>query len=85
MKYPISPVTFTPFGGTETTLTSIYMTVTYQIGMTEMPVPYSLLDSEDRAIVSDLTFISEAELDQWGTDNMYIVNLVADAAGVTVI
>lgn len=84
MKYPISPVTFTPFGGTETTLTSIYMTVTYQIGMTEMPVPYSLLDSEERAIVSDLTFIGETELAQWGEDDMYIVNLVAAAAGVTI-
>lgn len=85
MKYSITPVSYTPFGKPETTLTSIYMTVTYQIGMTEMPVPYSLLDSEDRAIVSDLATIDEAELDQWGEDNMYIVNLVAAQAGVTVI
>ena len=85
MRYSITPVIYTPFGGSETTLTSIYMVINYAVGSTSMNVPYNICDADDKPIVNGFTTISEAELDQWGTDNMYIVNLVAADAGVTIV
>ena len=85
MRYSITPITYTPFGGSETTLVSIYMVINYSVGTTSMNVPYNICDAEDRPLVNDFANIDEAELAQWGTDDMYIVNLVAAQAGVTVV
>lgn len=85
MRYSITPVDYTPFGEPQTTLTSIYMVINYAVGSTSMNVPYNICDADDKPIVNGFTTISEAELDQWGTDDMYIVNLVAADAGVTVV
>lgn len=67
------------------TLTSIFMTINYTVGMEEMTVPYNLCDDDTKSWYSAPAVISRAELDQWGTDDMYIVNLVAAQAGVTVV
>jgi len=85
MRYSIQPVTMTIPGEGTITLTSIYMTINYTVGMEEMTVPYNLCDDETKSWFSAPVVISQAELDQWGTDDMYIVNLVATAAGVTLV
>jgi hypothetical protein len=58
----------------------------YQVGM---PTPYStqyaILDEEQRVIVSDFCELTEAELADWGTDDMYIINIIAQKAGVTLV
>lgn len=82
--YNIQPISVSVPGFTGN-VTQMYCLVNYQIGMTEMTVPYALADDEQRAQWSGNVVITEAELDQWGTDNMYIINLVAQKAGVTLV
>ena len=83
MRYSITPVQMTIPGEGTVTLTSIFMTINYTVGMEEMPVPYNLCDAETKSYYSGLVDITRDQLDQWGTDDMYIVNLVAAEAGVT--
>jgi len=82
--YPIQPVAIS-VPGFSGSVTSMYCLIQYQVGMTEMAVPYALADNTLRAQWQGTVVINEAELDQWGTDNMYIVNLVAQKAGVTLV
>ena len=84
-QYPIQP---TPFvvPNINTTLDAIFMVINYQVGMTQMYVPYNLLETGTGASMFNGTaLITEAELAQWGEDDMYIVNLVAAQAGVTIV
>jgi hypothetical protein len=85
MHYSIEPIDMNVPGQSPVTLTSIFMTINYTVGMTEMTVPYNLCDDETKSWYSAPAVISEAELAQWGTDNMYIVNLVAAQAGVVLV
>jgi len=85
MNYSIQPIQTTIPGEGTVTLTSIFMTIAYTVGSTEMYVPYSLLDANGKAWFSFQAVITEAEIDNWGTDDMYIVNLVAQQAGVTLV
>jgi len=83
--YDIQPTTMTIPGEGTITLTQIFMQINYQVGMEEMTVPYNLCDAETKSWYSAPVVIDQAQLDQWGTDDMYIVNLVATAAGVTLV
>jgi hypothetical protein len=83
-QYPIQDYTIT-VGSTVYTATQIYMSINYIVGNPQMPVPYRLLDSSSQILWAGNALITEAELDNWGTDNMYIVNLVCQQAGVTLI
>lgn len=82
--YPIVDFPIT-VGTTTYTAALIYCPINYSVGMTEMQVPYTLLSAEGLAYWGGLATINEAELDNWGTDNMYIVNLVCQQAGVTLV
>ena len=85
MHYSIQPVQMTIPGEGTITLTSIFMAINYQVGMTEMTVPYNLCDAETKSWYSAPVFITEQQLADWGTDDMYSVNLVAQQAGVTLV
>lgn len=85
MNYSIQPVQTTIPGEGTVSLTSIYMAINYTVGSTEMYVPYNLVDTNGKAWFSFQAVITETELDSWGTDDMYIVNLVAQKAGVTLV
>lgn len=82
--YNIQPVQISGLGTTYTA-TKIMMAVNYTIGMTEMTVPFSLLDASDASVWNGNVDITETELNDWGTNDMYIVNLVAQKAGVTLV
>lgn len=82
MIYEIQPVNMT-FGATTNVLTQIEMFITYQSGMSQMPVPYNLATAEGVIYWSGQAMIDQMELDNWGTDDMFIVNLVCNQAGVT--
>lgn len=82
--YEIQPINIT-FGANTIVLKKIAMVVTYQLDMEQMMVPYNLLDENNVTYWSGTAMISSEELANWGTNNMYIVNLVAQKAGVTLI
>lgn len=44
---------------------------------------WSICDEDQRILISGMTYISEEQAASWGTDNMYIINIIADDAGVT--
>ena len=83
-KYSIQPVNIV-VNGTTYVATDITMDVLYPLNATEMTVPYMLLGADGRLYWADNVLITETELDAWGTDNMYIVNLVATKVGVTLV
>jgi hypothetical protein len=79
--YAIQPVTVPGFNTTGTA-TKIMQAVNYTIGMTEMHVPYSLLNADDEVLWNGNVLIDSAELAAWGTDNDYMIDLVCTKAGV---
>ena len=79
--YAIQPVTVPGFGTTGTA-TKIMQAVNYAIGMTEMYVPFSLLNDADETLWNGNVLIDSAELAVWGTDNNYMIDLVCTKAGV---
>ena len=81
--YPIEPVTIT-YGSTSYTATRLYAQINYQVGSAPMFCPWSLTNDDDGIIWSGTAEITEEQIDNWGTDNMYIVNIIAEQAGVVI-
>jgi hypothetical protein len=79
--YAINDVSVGGFNETSTAK-FILMNVRYQIGMTEMNVPYSLMDENKIPIWNQAVSINQAELDAWGTDDNYMIDLVCQKVGV---
>jgi len=79
--YAINDVSVGGFNETSTAK-FILMNVMYQIGMTEMNVPYSLMDENKIPIWNQAVIINQAELDAWGTDDNYMIDLVCQKVGV---
>jgi len=79
--YAINDVSVGGFNETSTAK-FILMNVMYQIGMTEMNVPYSLMDENKIPIWNQAVSINQAELDAWGTDDNYMIDLVCQKVGV---
>jgi hypothetical protein len=48
-------------------------------------VTWSICDADERIITSGMAYITEEQAASWGTDDMYIIGLVADSAGVTLL
>lgn len=72
-------------GTTTYTAKLIYCPINYSVGMDTMMVSYTLAGEDGSAYWSGIATITEAELDAWGTDNLYIVNLVCQQAGVQLV
>ena len=83
-QYPIQDFTIS-IGTTVYTAKIISMTINYTVGSTQMWVPYTLFDINAQPLWNGTASINQAELDAWGTDNMYIVELVCQQAGVTLL
>jgi hypothetical protein len=79
--YAINDVSVGGFNETSTAK-FILINVRYQIGMTEMNVPYSLMDENKIPIWNQAVSINQAELDAWGTDDNYMIDLVCQKVGV---
>jgi len=81
--YDITPFTVnvTPLKSYD--CTQITVSATYSIGQSQMWVPFILATADGIPAYSDQVLIDESELAQWGTDDMYIVDLVCSKVGVT--
>lgn len=81
--YPIEDYNITI--GSETKVGKYLFTAPqYQIGQGyPWGVTWNICDADQRIIHSGMTYITEAQANEWGTDDMYIIGLVADGAGVT--
>ena len=84
-EYSIQPVTITVSPTLSYTATKIAMGINYNPSVTDMPVWYSLQDDSYNTYYEGSVVITESELALWGTDDMYIVNLVASKVGVTLV
>jgi len=64
----------------------LFTAPSYVVGMAgDLLAPYAICDNELHVLTSGQATITEAQLDNWGTDNMYLINLIAVQAGVTLI
>jgi len=79
--YAINDVSVGGFNETSTAK-FIHMDVFYTIGMTEMNVPYQLMDETWKNLWNGAVIINQAELDAWGTDDNYMIDLVCQKVGV---
>ena len=85
-QYEIEPVEIVVNGNVIATCTKMDVAVNYTLNATSMDASYSVIDYTIGyvGLRGDVQF-DAANLAQWGTDDMYIVNQIAAAAGVTLI
>ena len=82
--YEIQPVTV-QYGSSTYTATQLFTTINYTVGMVEMYCPWSICTAEGMIVWNGQAVIDQEQIDNWGEDNMYIVNIIASQAGVTLV
>ena len=85
-QYSIQPIAVTAGSTTIATCDVIEIIIDYQLDATEMWASYIVKEkATNYSLPMGNVLFGQADLDQWGTDDMYIVNQVATAAGVTLV
>ena len=85
-QYEIQPVDIVVNGNVIATCKTLDIAIDYQLNATSMVATYSAVDYVVGYVgLRGDVFFDAADLAQWGTDDMYIVNQVAAAAGVTLV
>ncbi len=83
-NYAIVPVEIKRGETVIATCDTLHIAINYELSAPTMDVYYSVQSLSEGYIGWDGGMVYGSDvLDNWGTDDMYIVNLVATAAGVT--
>lgn len=85
LVYQIQPITLQVTPTISNTVTQLVTSVDYAVGMTEMQCQIFLQDASCVTYYNGVVTITEAELANWGTDDDYIIRLIAQKAGVTLL
>ena len=85
-QYSIQPIAVTAGSTTIATCDVIEIIIDYQLNATEMWASYIVKEkATNYSLPMGNVFFGESDLALWGTDDMYIVSQVANAAGVTLV
>jgi hypothetical protein len=79
----IQPVDFPLNQGTATRMTVLVLN--FATDATTATTYWQLLDEEGKQLAQDNYTMAEEEFAQWGTDNSFVNECVANAIGVTII